>query len=347
MPHSLVLTPATAPASGARYDDLKLTPTAVPQPSQNHSVIRLHAAALNHRDVFIRQGLYPRIVYNSVLGSDGAGVDVATGRKVLLNPSVNWATDPDAPEDPARYGMLGLLPFPGTFAEYISVPTRLVHPMPSHLSFVEAAALPLAGLTAWRATMSKGRVGKGDRVLVSGIGGGVALFALQFAVAAGAHVFVTSSDPDKIAKAIALGATGGVNYKDANWVKKLSALMGGQALDTVIDGAGGASIAGYLKLLRVGGRLVSYGATASSTASVLLPQVFLKHISLLGTSMGNETEFAQMIAFVEQHRIRPVVSTVCQGLDKAETVFEEMRRGSQFGKQVICIRADKQNGSKL
>ncbi|KAJ3162737.1 hypothetical protein HDU86_003710 [Geranomyces michiganensis] len=343
----LVLKPATSTSSPTRYDDLKLTATTVPQAGPGFSLIRLHAAALNHRDVFIRQGLYPKIKFDSVLGSDGAGIDLATGKRVLLNPSVNWESDRDAPEEPTKWGILGLLPFPGTFAEYIVVPTRLVHAIPPHLSFVEAAALPLAGLTAWRATMSKARVGNGQRVLVTGIGGGVALFALQFAAAAGAQVYVTSSDPAKIAKGVALGAVGGVNYKDADWVKQLSALTGGHPLDAVIDGAGDDSIANYLKLLRIGGRLVSYGATASSNATILLPSVFLKHISLLGTSMGNEIEFAEMMTFVQQHKIRPVVSTVCDGLASAEAVFEEMRKGTQFGKQVIRIRPDAEDSAKL
>ncbi|KAJ3011411.1 hypothetical protein HKX48_006849 [Thoreauomyces humboldtii] len=331
---------ANGPKQPPRYDALDLSTVKV-NASESASdstttLVNLHAAALNHRDVFIRQGLYPRIVPESVLGSDGAGVRADTGERVLINPSFNWASDPLGPEDPEKYGMLGLLPFPGTFATQIRVPHRLVHPIPSHLSFTEAAALPLAGLTAWRATFTRGEVSDGKCVLVSGIGGGVALFALQFAVAAGAKVFVTSSSPEKIQRAVALGATGGVNYKDADWVKKLQALLP-KPLDTVIDGAGGDSIAGYVKLLRTGGRLVTYGSTTGPTATLVLPSIFLKQITILGSTMGNEVEFKAMTEFVAEHRIRPVVSKVFEGLANYEQAFQEMRNGSQFGKLVIRI----------
>ncbi|TPX54820.1 hypothetical protein PhCBS80983_g05720 [Powellomyces hirtus] len=338
---ALVLSKDTTPDKSERYDPLSLSSVPTPEVGSDHTLIQIHAAALNHRDVFIRQGLYPRIVYGSILGSDGSGIEVSSGQRVLINPSVNWEHDPLGPEDAAKYGMLGLLPFPGTFAEYVAVPKRLVHPIPPHLSFEEAAALPLAGLTAWRAVMSKGGVGTGSVVLVSGIGGGVALFALQFAVAAGAKVFVTSSDPEKIRKAVTLGAAGGVNYKDDDWPKQLTS-MAKQPVDVVIDGAGGDSIAAYTKLLRVGGKLVSYGATTGSIASVVLPVIFLKQLQLLGSTMGNEKEFAQMVKFVEQHRIRPVVNGVWDGLGKAEDIFDKMRKGSQFGKLVLRIRSDTQ-----
>ncbi|KND04643.1 uncharacterized protein SPPG_00359 [Spizellomyces punctatus DAOM BR117] len=335
-------------STSPKYDPLELKTLPVPTPSASETLVRIHAAALNHRDVFIRQGLYPKIKYGSILGSDGAGVEVESGKRVLINPSMNWASDPRGPEQPEKYGMLGLLPFPGTFAEYICIPKTQVHPIPAHLTFTQAAALPLAGLTAWRATMTKGQVQPHSTVLITGVGGGVALFAMQFAVAAGAKVFVTSSDPAKIEKAIEMGATGGVNYREENWAKTLLTLTGGQ-VDTVIDSAGGeASLAAYLKLLCVGGKLVTYGATVSPTASLLLPTVFLKQISILGTTMGNQDEFKAMLEFVERHRIVPVVSDVWEGLSEGEGAFECMRKAKQFGKLVIRVRPDDDsNGPKL
>ncbi|KAI9096101.1 alcohol dehydrogenase [Phlyctochytrium arcticum] len=322
--------------STPKYDPIRICDSPLPVADSTTTLIRIVASALNHRDIFIRQGLYPRIKYGSTLGSDGAGVDVESGRRVLINPSVNWKEDPRGPEDPEKYGMLGLLPFPGTLAEYITVPSHLVHPIPAHLTFTQAAALPLAGLTAWRATMSKAGITPGQKVLIPGIGGGVALFALQFAVAAGAEVYVTSSDEQKIQRAISMGAKGGVSYRADGWTKKLQSLV--QHLDAVIDGAGGdESLHAYIKLLRVGGKLVTYGSTVSPTSTILLPSLFLKQISWMGSTMGNEAEFADMLGFVEQHKIVPVVSQVVHGLEHAEGAFESMRTGKHFGKIVVEV----------
>ncbi|KAJ3091489.1 hypothetical protein HK102_000333, partial [Quaeritorhiza haematococci] len=267
--HALVLEVADkgkAERGGERYDPLILKEVPVPAPQPDEYVIRLAAAALNRRDVFIREGLYPRITSGSILGSDGSGVVVSApsdgsstlppGTPVILNPSCNWDQDPRAPERPEKYGMLGLLPFPGTLAEYITIKKDLVHKMPAHLTFEQAAALPLAGLTAFRATFTKGQVKKDDVVLITGIGGGVALFALQFAVAAGAKVFVTSSEDVKIERAIKLGAVGGVNYKKENWIKTLHQTVtstGHTGIDVVIDGAGGdENMQAFLKCVRHG-----------------------------------------------------------------------------------------------
>lgn len=209
----------TSNVKSPKYDDLISSKSDIPVPSNSHILVKVHSCALNHRDIFIRQGLYPRITTNSILGSDCSGTIASSSSKypigtpVILNPSVGWVSDPVKPEDPSTFGILGLLPFPGTFAEYILVPESQIFPKPAHLSFVEAAALPLAGLTAYRAVFTKGNVTKKSRVLITGIGGGVALYALLFCVSVGATVIVTSSDDKKITKAISLGAKFGVNYK--------------------------------------------------------------------------------------------------------------------------------------
>ena len=177
---------------------------------------------------------------------------------MILNPGVGWKDSPDGPEEATGYRIMGgtRVYDKGTLQEYLAIDFSEVEEAPGHLSDAEAAALPLTGLTGWRALITKAgerNSGDGAAVLITGIGGGVALMALRFAVARGAHVFVTSSSQEKIRKAVELGATGGVNYKEDGWEKKLLGLLpaGKKNFDAIIDGAGGDSVEKSVKLLKV------------------------------------------------------------------------------------------------
>ena len=305
-------------------------------------LIKLAAAALNHRDVWMTQGLYPGLQFDSVLGADGAGTVVGAhseadkarwiGRRVLINSSYHWGPDHMRPSK--DFKILGLKPLPGTLAEYIVVPVGQIAEVPQHLDFIQAAAIPLAGITAYRAVFTKGQVEKGRRVLVTGIGGGVALFALQFALAAGAKVWVTSSSDDKIQRAIKLGATGGANYTQDNWDTKLLKEAG--PFDSIIDSAGGDNVVLYVKMLGMGGTLSFYGATAGRDTSLILPLVFLKNVDIRGVSMGSDTDFTGMMKLIADTKLVPVVDSV-RPFSKTTDAFEEMRLGKQFGKLVIDI----------
>lgn len=240
-------------------------PDRAPQPTQ--VVVKLHAAALNHRDLFLRQHLYPGVDFGIPLLSDGCGTVISTGndpsakkwqgKRVILNPGIGWKDDPDAPESAKGYAILGGTKHnpDGTLQETITIDAGELEEAPEHLSSAEAAALPLTGLTAWRAVVTKGGAAKpGKNVLVTGIGGGVAIMATLFAVGAGANVYVTSGSEEKIEKAKkVLGAKGGVNYKEKDWDKKLLALLPKDRplLDAIIDGAGGDTIERALKLVKV------------------------------------------------------------------------------------------------
>jgi NADPH:quinone reductase-like Zn-dependent oxidoreductase len=209
------------------------------------------------------------VTFDVPLGADGVGTVVATGpdvptpdrwqgKRVVFNPGVGWKDSPDGPEDPKGYRIMGgtKLYNKGTLQEYLVIDESEVEEAPEHLSDAEAAALPLTGLTAWRALVTKAGVknsGKGAAVLVTGIGGGVALMALRFAVTRGADVYVTSSSQEKIQKAVELGARGGVSYKEEGWEKKLSGMLpsGKTSFDAIIDGAAGDSIEKAAKLLKV------------------------------------------------------------------------------------------------
>lgn len=306
-------------------------------PKAGEARVRLAAAALNHRDLWIHDGQYAGLRYPWVPGSDGVGTVEALGeevpaewkgRRVLLNPALDWGMD-EGVQGP-DFRILGL-PDDGTWAESITVPAANLHPCPDFLEDGEAAALPLAGLTAFRALFTRGRLQKGEKVLVTGIGGGVALFCLQLAKAEGARVFVSSSSPEKLAAALALGAEGGALYTEAGWTEKLA---GYGPFDLVVDSAGGEGFSSLLDLARPGGRLVFFGATRGNPPAVALRKIFWRQLDLLGTTMGSPRDFEALLAFVARHRFRPALRHVLP-LAQAPEALSLMAAGAQFGKIVL------------
>ncbi|KAI7879742.1 NAD(P)-binding protein [Lichtheimia hyalospora FSU 10163] len=329
----------------------------VREPKENESLVKIQAGSFNHRDVWILKNQYPLpINTGSVLGADGVGTvekikgdgSIKQGQRVLINPGIGWDTDPLGPED--DYYILGLLPAigtSGTFAEQVVVENKDLAPCPEHLTTAQAASLPLAGLTAYRAVFTRGNVKAGSNVLVTGIGGGVALYALQFSIAVGANVYVTSSKQDKIQHAKKEGAKGGVNYKDPKCFDDLLDQLDGAKIDTVIDGAGGSFYAGLPKVMRQGGILVNYGQTSDASGNTMTTQdkggiVFTMvhvfyNLDLRGSTMGSRREFKEMVAFVNKHKIKPIVSKVWKGLtlENVDSAIDFMRNGYQQGKLVI------------
>jgi len=311
-----------------------------PTPGPGQVLVRLRAAALNHRDAWIRKGLYAGITLPIVLGSDGAGEVVAAGdgvdrtligSDVVINPSLDWGTD-DRVQGP-KYRILGL-PDNGTYAEVVAVPADNVFPKPTALTWAEAAAIPLAGLTAYRALFTRAQVKAGETVLVTGIGGGVATLALLFARHAGARVLVTSGSDDKIARARELGAEGGVNYHAEGWGKAVLALAGGGP-DIIIDSAGAEAFPALLDVITPGGRIVTFGATTGSPSTIEVRKIFWKQISILGSTMGTPREFAGMLALFEGG-LTPVVDRVFP-LAEAAAAHRRMDQADQFGKIVLEI----------
>lgn len=300
-----------------------------PQPGTGEVLVELKAAALNHRDVFITQGLYPGIKTPGILGSDGAGL--LDGREVVLAPGRHWGAD--ARVQSPGYEILGM-PAWGTFAGKVAVPLSAAQPKPAHLNMTEAAALPLAGLTAYRALFTQGAFEKGQKVLITGGGGGVALFCLQFAVALGAEVWVTSGYEDKIARCKALGAQGGANYRKPDWHKDLLKAAG--EFDLIIDGAGGAGFGNLLRLAKPAGRISVYGGTQGTVPNFSPQLLFWKQLTICGSTMGTDTEFTEMLGLVAAHRIVPVIDQVF-ALSEGNEALKRMDQGAQFGKIVLTI----------
>ncbi|UOR06021.1 zinc-binding dehydrogenase [Hymenobacter aerilatus] len=320
---------------------LQLREVPTPTPGPGEALVRLHAAALNHRDVWIQKGQYAGLKFPIILGSDGAGTVAELGegadealrnQAVLINPGMHWGDNLAA--QAKEFQILGL-PHDGTFGEYACVPARYVHPLPEHLSFAQAAALPLGGVTAYRALFTRAHLQAGERVLVSGVGGGVALLALQMAVASGAEVWVTSSSDEKIKQAQALGAKGGISYQAENWPATLAKQVGG-GFDVIIDSAAGPGFNNLLDAAAPGGRIVFYGATQGDIPAVPARKIFWKQLTILGSTMGTEEDFAGLLQFVSEKKMVPVIDKTFP-LAEGEAALRHMDDGAQFGKIVLEI----------
>ncbi|NOT75968.1 MAG: zinc-binding dehydrogenase [Cyclobacteriaceae bacterium] len=311
-----------------------------PAPGKGQVLIKLHAAALNHRDLWIQKEQANPSSSGIILGSDGSGVieslgedieEEIIGQEVVINPSINWGKNSAVQSDAFKF--LGF-PDAGTFAQYVAVSRKLVVEKPQHLSFEQAATVPLSGLTAYRALFTKARIRPGEKVLVTGAGGGAALWAVKFAVAFQARVFITSGSEEKIKKCIELGATAGFNYKEKGWIEKITKEVGG--FDVIIDSAGGEQFPSLLDLAMPGGRIVIFGRTAGNIPSISPRTLFWKQLSIFGTSMGTEDEFLSMLDLIHKRKIIPVIDEVFP-LQNVNEAFARMENGGQFGKIVLNI----------
>jgi zinc-binding alcohol dehydrogenase/oxidoreductase len=306
-----------------------------PEPGPGEVGVDLVAAALNRRDWWIRRGR--EIDLPAVLGSDGAGVVSAVGEgvegidegdEVVIDPSLDWGADEEAPGPDWR--ILGV-PDQGTHAERIVVAAHQIRPKPASYSWTEAAALPLAGLTAWRAAVTHAEAGPGRTILVPGAGGGVATFVIQIAVALGARVLVTTSSGEKLERARALGAAGGALYTEDDWARQVA------PVDAVVDSVGGVVWPGALQALRRGGRLVSFADTVGDFAKVSVFDLYWRWLRIQGTTMGSPREFDALLRYVETASWRPVVDSVFPLADIA-AAHERLDEPDRFGKVVLSIK---------
>ena len=320
---------------------IKIQEVARPELQKGHVIVKLKASALNRRDQWIREGKYPNIKPSVILGSDGAGIVVEASKElgnswldkpVIINPNIDWGDNPEVQSK--KYQVLGM-PTNGTHAEYISVPVHRLQPKSEALSFEEAAALPLGGLAAYRACFHHGQVKEGNKVLISGFGVGVAQFAFQFVMVVNAKTYVTSGHKNNIKKALEMGAIQGYDYTMPNWITQCSFDTKG-GFDIIIDSAGGHQFNELIKLLKPGGRLVFYGATNGLPETINLYHLFWRQCTLQGSTMGNDQEFIDMLKFVDQHNIKPIIGS-SKPFSEIIKAFNSMKEGELFGKSVITF----------
>ncbi len=294
-------------------------------------VVELRAAALNRRDILVRNP--PSPVYDFpkpfVAGHDGAGVRRDTGEDVVVYPTVGWGQRDDVPTGGKFIGG----PLDGTFGELIAVPEENVFPKPARLSWEEAASLPVAGMTAWRALHSVGGVEPGQTVLVLGAGSGVTTFAVAMAAQAGARVLVTSSSEEKIERSRELGADGGVLYTQGDWAAAVRELAP-DGVDLVLDSVG-TTWPDSLRSLRKGGRLVVFGGTGGPMVELDVRFVYLNYLSVMGTTGASPREFGRFLETVQEGSWSPVIDSV-RPLAEAEAGYEQLS-ADHYGKVVLSI----------
>ena len=326
-------------AANGGPEAVKLGEQPTPEPAPGEARVRVEAAALNHLDIWVRKGR-PGVParFPHVLGSDAAGtvdatgpgvVDWQPGDAVVVNPGLYQGSDP------LVGGILGAHR-PGTFAEYVCVPAASLAQKPVHLDWREAAALTLAHLTAYRMLASRAQVQAGETLLIHGIGGGVALAALQLAVQMGARVVVTSSSADKLERARAMGAYATVNYGAADDLPRAIREAAGGEIDVVADTVGAATWPVNLAVTRKGGRIVHVGITAGAETAASIATIYSRQLSVLGSTLGSRQELAALLRLVEVAALAPVIDTTYP-LAEGPAAMARMEAGEQFGKLVLRL----------
>jgi NADPH:quinone reductase-like Zn-dependent oxidoreductase len=305
-----------------------------PEPGPNEVRVDLVAAAVNRRDWWIRTG--GKVELPVVLGSDGAGVvsalgagvrGIEIGDEVIIYPGRGWGADEEAAD--LAFELLGV-PRQGTYAERVVVDAEQVRPRPPAWSWAECAALPVAGLTAWRALVRYAHAGPGRTILVPGGGGGAATFAIQLGAALGARMVTTSSSADKLDRLRAIGAAAGEDYRRADWPERLG------PVDAVIDSVGGAAWPGCLQALRPGGALICFGDTDGDVGAIPIADLFFRYLRVQGTTLGTPREFDALLAHCAEASWRPVIDSTFALADAAEAL-RRLDSPERFGKIVLAI----------
>ena len=332
-------------------------PLSHPSLSPDSVLLAVRAAALNHLDLWVLRGLpgleldFPHIGGADMAGTVaevGAGVEgFAPGDRVLVNPGLwdgecEWCLKGEESLCQS-YRILGEH-VNGGFAELIAVPARNLLPIPDDLTFVEAAAVPLAYQTAWRGLMRRAALQAGETVLVTGASGGVATAAIQIARHAGATVYAVTSGPEKVRRVRELGAEHVIDRSEASppsppsppFSEAVWKLTGKRGVDVVFDSVGAAIWSDVMRVLAKNGRLVTYGATTGADAQINIRHVFWKQLQIIGTTMASRSEFEQVMSLVFAKKLEPVIDVVFP-LERAREAYERLESGEHFGKIILTI----------
>jgi len=307
-------------------------------------LVRLEAGTLNQVDLYMRNsgaGITHELPL--VMGLDGAGVveeveegdsRLAVGQRVVVFPNRTCGECEFCQRGDdvlcTRMKLMGEH-VDGTFAQWLSVPVENLFPMPKHLDFVQAAAMGVNYLTAWRMLFTRAQLKPWETVLVFGVGGGVSLAAMQLAASIGARVIVTSREDDKLEKALALGAHEAINSKTQDVAKTVMALTDGRGVDVVVENIGEAVWASAMKSLVRGGRLVTCGATSGDQPPADIKRLFIRQLQIIGSTSGNASEFRELLAYVERHEITPVIDSVFS-LESIHEALDHLESGGRMGK---------------
>jgi NADPH:quinone reductase-like Zn-dependent oxidoreductase len=317
----------------------------IPEPSLGEVRVRIHAAALNRLDLFVRAGWKGlELHFPHVTGSDGAGVvdevgtgGFASGDRVCIDPSI---VPPDSPmlysglENQERIAILGEHRS-GSAAEYIVLPARNLLKMPDHISFAEAAAAGLVYVTAWHSLITRGNLRPGETVLIVGAGGGVNTASIQIAKLAGAKVYVVGSNGKKCRKAEELGADVTINREEQpDWSKAIYQLTQKRGVDVVVDNVGQATMISSIRSVRIGGRILIVGATSGPTFDMDIRYLFSKHISLIGSTMGPHVDYVKVMNLIFDGQLKPVIGEHVSLRDASEG-HRLLEEGELFGKVLI------------
>ena len=319
----------------------------VPEPGPEEVRIAVRAASMNHLDLWIRRGIREKIVLPHIGGSDIAGTidalgegagEIPRGTRVVVDPSLGYDWYDGSPRGKSlpreSFHIIGEHT-PGGFAQYAVVPAANLVEIPGHLSFEDAAASGLAGVTAWRALLTRGGLRAGERVLVTGASGGVSTMAIQIARLAGAEVFAVTRGPDNVRRVRELGAHAAYDRLEAGHRTEMWRDTGGEGFDVILDSVGAATWDGNLRALKVQGRLVTYGATTGPRGEVDIRRIFWRQLSILGSTMGGPREFREVMGLVSRGKLAPVIHEVLP-LERTREAHEALESGEVFGKLVIA-----------
>lgn len=330
-------------------DCVRIEEVAEPKADRDEVILQVKSAGLNHLDIWTRKGRPGlNLTMPHILGCDAAGVvvsvgddvtNVKIGNEVVLNPALSCGLceycNRGEHSQCISFGIVGMSR-PGTFAQYVAVPARNIHPKPAYMNFDQAGSFALTYMTAWRMLITRAQVGAGQTILIHGIGGGVALCALKLAKLVGACVIVTSSSDEKLARARQIGADYVINYKSADVAECVKDFASGRGVDVVIDTVGAAAWPIDFSTVRRGGKIILCGVTTGAKAETDLRALYWNQLTIMGSTMGSNEDFRQMLAAVTVAKLKPVIDSV-EPLENVRKAMGRMEAGGQFGKIVLRI----------